>query len=307
MKFFRHRRLPRVKIQVRNGRFEIVGLNVWYSYWRDPYHLLLTIPWQGFFGLVVAIYMGTNALFALLYLAGGDCVANADPRSFWDHFFFSVQTFGSIGYGSMYPKTFYANSIVTVEAMVQLVAIALLTGISFARFSRPTARVIFTDAAVIAPFEGVPSLIFRAANKRRNQILEAQMRVYLLRDEVTIEGRYIRRIHDLSLIRSQTPGFVLTWSALHPIDESSPLYGMTPEMMIEKNCLVVATLSGIDETVEQVLHARHDYAPQDIHWNHRLVDVIHKTSAGDRYIDYTHFHDIEPIQPTQTDNLDYSE
>lgn len=299
MKFLR-RRLPRVNINIRNGRFEIVGMNAWYSYWRDPYHLLLTIPWQGFFALVIATYLGTNAFFGLLYLAGGDCIANADPRSFWDHFFFSVQTFGSIGYGAMYPKTFYANSIVTIEAMVGLVAIALLTGLSFARFSRPTARVVFSKAAVITPFEGTPTLIFRAANKRRNQILEAQMRVYLMRDEVTLEGRYIRRIHDLNLIRSQTPGFVLTWSALHPIDESSPLYGMTPESLSETNCLVIATLSGIDETVEQVLHARHDYAPQDLYWNHRFRDVVHKTPNGDRYIDYTHFHIIDPIQPMQS-------
>lgn len=284
-----------MKIEVENGRFQIVGLNAWYSYWRDPYHLVLTVPWQGFIAIIFAVYLGINLGFALLYLLGGDCVANATPGSFWDYFFFSVQTFASIGYGAMYPKTFYSNSIMTLEAMAGLLAIAILTGLAFARFSRPTARVAFSQVATIAPHEGLPTLSFRAANKRRNQILEAQMRVYLLRDEITAEGQYIRRIHDLSLVRSQTPGFALTWLVMHPIDESSPLYGMTPESLADTNCLIQVMLSGIDETVSQVLHDRHTYVPQEILWNYRFINLVHKTPEGHRFIDFKHFHDTEPI------------
>ena len=290
-------RSRKVKIRIEDGRFQIVGLNAWWAYWRDPYHLLLTIPWHGFVALVAAIYISTNALFALLYLAGGDVIANATPGSFWDHFFFSVQTLASIGYGAMYPKTFYANMIVTIEAMLGLVGIALLTGLAFARFSRPSARVAFTQNMVIAPHDGVPTLIFRAANQRRNQILEAQLKVYLLRDEATIEGQYIRRIHELQLIRNQTPGFTLTWMAFHPIVESSPLYGITPEALVATNSTIIVTLNGIDETVTQVVHARQSYAPQDILWNYRFVDIVHKTSDGNRYIDYNRFHEVAPIEP----------
>ncbi|MER3434479.1 MAG: ATP-sensitive inward rectifier potassium channel 10 [Leptolyngbya sp. ERB_1_1] len=295
---FRNRNARRVKIHIENGHFQIVGMNAWYSYWRDPYHLLLTVPSQGCVGLIFAIYLGINVLFALLYLLGGDCVANAPPGSFWDYFFFSVQTFASIGYGAMYPKTFYALSIMTLEAMAGLLAIAILTGLVFARFSRPTARVAFSQVATIAPYEGLPTLCFRAANQRRNQILEAQMRVYLLRDEITSEGHYIRRIHDLALIRSQTPTFALTWLVLHPIDENSPLYGMTPEALVESNCLIQVMLSGIDETVAQVLHDRHTYVPQEILWNHRFIDLVYKTPEGHRFIDYKNFHDTEPINPS---------
>jgi inward rectifier potassium channel len=270
-------------------------MNAWYSYWRDPYHLVLTLPWAGFVGFIFTVYLGINLGFALLYMVGGDTVANATPGAFWDYFFFSVQTFASIGYGAMYPKTFYSNTLVTIEAMGGLLAIAILAGLAFARFSRSTARVVFSDVAIIAPHEGLPTLSFRAANERRNLILEAQMRVYLLRDEITSEGQYIRRIHDLALLRSRTPGFALSWLVLHPIDQSSPLYGMTAEEMTETNCVIQVNLSGVDETVIQVLHDRHSYVPQDILWNHRFINIIHKTPDGHRYIDYRHFHDSEPI------------
>jgi inward rectifier potassium channel len=292
---FRTRRHRRVKIHVENGRFQIVGMNVWYSYWRDPYHLVLTVPWQGFIGIIFAKYLGINVVFALIYLLGGDCIANATPGSFSDYFFFSVQTFATIGYGAMYPRTVYALSVMTIESLVSILSIAILTGFTFARFSRPTARVAFSQVATIAPHEGVPTFSFRAANQRRNQILEAQMQVYLLRDEMTAEGNYIRRIHDLALIRSQSPGFALTWLVMHPIDENSPLYGMNSESMAETNCLIQIMLSGIDETVSQVLHDRHVYVPQEILWNYRFVDLVHKTPEGSRIIDYKHFHDAEPL------------
>ena len=296
---FRKRNSRRIKIHVEDGRFQIEGLNAWYSYWRDPYHLLLTVPWQGFVALIFATYLGINVVFALLYLLGGDCIVNATPGSFLAYFFFSVQTFASIGYGAMYPKTLYANSVMTLEAMAELLAVAILTGLTFARFSRPTARVAFSEVATIAPHEGLPTLSFRAANRRRNQILEAQMRVYLIRDELTSEGRYIRRIHDLALVRNQTPSFALSWIVLHPIDESSPLYGMTPESMVDTNCSIQVMLSGIDETVSQALYDRHTYAPQEILWNRRFIDLVYKTPEGHRFIDYKHFHDTEPVTPTQ--------
>ncbi|MDZ7956615.1 MAG: ion channel [Aulosira sp. DedQUE10] len=285
-----HKR-SRVYIKIRDGQFHIVGMGAWYSYWRDPYHLLLTIPWTGFFLLIAVSYLATNALFALAYLLGGDCIENARPGSFLDVFFFSVQTLASIGYGAMYPKTLYANTIVTIEAMVGLMGIAVMTGLAFARFSRPTARVVFSRVAVITPHEGQATLMFRTANKRRNLILEAQMRVYLMRDEVTTEGVYIRRIYDLKLQRTLSPSFTLSWLAMHIIDEFSPLYGMTKESLIKTNASIVISLSGIDETVAQVLHARHTYSATDLMWNYQFVNIMHETEDGHRYIDYQYFHD----------------
>jgi inward rectifier potassium channel len=297
----RARSIPFVHIRIRDGQFEIVGLGAWYSYWRDPYHLFLTVPWYGFLALIALGYIAINTLFALAYLLGGDCIANAQPGSFLDAFFFSVQTFASIGYGAMYPQTVYANAIVTIEALTGLIGLAVMTGLSFARFSRPTARVLFSNVAVITPHDGIPTLAFRTANQRRNQILEAQLRVYLMRDEMTAEGNFIRRIRDIKLLRQQTPNFSLTWLAMHPIDKQSPLYGMTTESLIETKSMLVVTLSGIDETVAQAVHARHTYYARDIMCNHRFVDVINRTDDGHRYIDYNYFHEVEPIEEIRSE------
>lgn len=294
----RRRPALRVRIEKRDGRLNIVGLGAWYSYWRDPYHLLLTIPWSMFLALTTLGYLVANALFALVYLAGGNCIANARPGSFSDAFFFSVQTMASIGYGVMYPRTFFANVVVTFEALIGLLGVAVGTGLAFARFSRPTARVLFTRVVVIAPHDGVPTLMFRTANQRRNQILEAQLRVRLVRDEVTQEGHFMRRFHDLKLVRSQNPVFSLSWTAMHPIDKNSPLYGTTAEMLAEAETSLVVSLTGIDETVAQTIYARHTYVARDILWNKRFVDIVSRTEDGERSIDYTYFHDVMPVKPT---------
>ncbi len=300
----RQRRPPRFQIVLQEGRPQVDGVGAWYAYWRDPYHLLLTVPWLGFLLLILLTYVVINALFALVYLLDGEGVANAQPGSFLDHFFFSVQTLATIGYGFMYPKTLFANLVMTLEVMVGIVSIAVLTGLAFARFARSTARVIFSRVAVIAPHEGVPTLSFRAANKRRNRILEAQLRVYLLRDEVTAEGQRLRRIYDLHLLRNQTPSFTLSWSAFHPIDKFSPLYGMSAEDLAQMNTTIVISLSGLDETIAQILHARHTYAAHEVLWNHRFVDIICHTPNGNRYIDFAFFHDVELFAPVDSSILD---
>jgi len=292
----KHRTLKPVRIVKRDGRLNIVGFDAWYSYWRDPYHLLLTIPWHGFLALIIVGYFASNFLFALIYLAGGDCIANARPGSLSDAFFFSVQTMNTIGYGTLYPRTFYANIVVTVESLIGLLGVAMGTGLAFARFSRPTARVLFSHVAVIAPFDGVPTLMFRAANQRRNQIVEAQMRVRLVRDEVNQEGEFMRRFHDLKLVRSQNPVFSLSWTAMHPIDEHSPLYGVKAETLAETETMLVITLSGLDETVSQIIHARHSFVAKEILWNMGFVDIVSKTEEGHRFIDYSRFHDVKPIR-----------
>lgn len=289
-----HRRSPRVRIVRRDGQLKIVGLGAWHTYWRDPYHLLLTIPWPLFLALVALGYVVANALFALAYLAGGDGIENARPGNFLDAFFFSVQTMASIGYGAMYPRTAYANALVVVEALVGLMGLAMGTGLAFARFSQPTARVMFSHVAVIAPCNGVPTLMFRTANERRNQILEAQIRVRLRRDEVTTEGQFMYRIYDLKLVRSQNPMFSLSWTVMHQIDEHSPLYGATKETLAEAKTAIVVTLSGFDETVSNTVHARHTYETDEILWNMRFVDILLMMPDGHRYTDYSRFHDVTP-------------
>jgi inward rectifier potassium channel len=149
---------------------------------------------------------------------------------------------------------------------------------------------------VAPPHESVPTLSCQTVNQRRNQILEAQLKVYLLWDELTAEGQYIWRIHDLRLVRSQSPSFVLSWLALHPIDTSSPLCGVTAADLRFTTSTIVVTLSGVDETVTQMMYARHTYAPQDIFWNYRFVDLVSKADSGDRFLDYKHFNSVVPVE-----------
>jgi inward rectifier potassium channel len=283
-----------LRITIQDGRFK-PETRAWYSYWRDPYHLLLIVRWPTFLLLIALAYIGINGLFAAAYLLGGDNIANARPGSFSDAFFFSVQTFASIGYGAMTPKTFYANVLVSFEAWVELLSLAVITGLAFARFSKPTARVLFSEVAVIAPHQGVPTLMFRAANERRNQVLEAQMLVYVMMDEVSAEGNRMRRFYDLNMTRSRTPSFVLTWTAMHPIDEQSPLYGLSQESLLQAQATFSVSLSGIDETVNQTIYARYTYTAQDIRENYRFVDIFSDTPEGHREIDYSKFHDVVPI------------
>jgi inward rectifier potassium channel len=280
-----------------DGRFVIQGMGAWYRYWRDPYHLMLTVPWWGFVSIISTSYIALNLWFAVLYRLGGDCITGARPGSFEDAFFFSVQTLGSIGYGVMSPGTAYAHFIVTLEAISSLFAIAVVTGLAFARFSKPTARVLFSQNMVIMPHEGIPTLMFRMANERENQILEAQLQVYLLQNEVTAEGEFFYRIHTLTLLRDRSPSFFLSWTAMHPITPNSPLYGATPETIIENNVQIIVSMSGIDETVAYTVNVRHVYGAGNILFNHRFVNVIQPSDDGDRYFDKTYFHHVEALEP----------
>lgn len=262
---------------------------------RDIYHWLLTTPWWGFAGLGAGAYLLANAVFASLYLLDRGGLSGARPGSFADAFFFSVQTIGTIGYGAVSPHGLYANAVMTAENFFGLSFVAVATGLIFARVSRPNSRVMFTDHAVITAFEGRPALMFRAANQRSNQILEAEVQVVLASQAHTAEGRTFRRMHDLTMLRARSPMFALTWTILHVIDEHSPLHGMTAERMHADEVEIVVVLSGVDETFAQRVHARHSYAPTEIAWGRRFADLLSIAPDGRRVVDYTRFHVLEDL------------
>jgi inward rectifier potassium channel len=261
----------------------------------DLYHFMLRISWCSFLFGGVALYLTANAGFALLYLLQPGAIANARPGSFADAFFFSVQTIATIGYGQLVPGTLYANLVVTIETAAGLMFLALATGLVFARFSRPTARILFSRVAVIGPHNGQPTLSFRAANERRNQILQAEVAVTLLRDERTAEGVLIRRFYELKLTRYRSPVMAMTFTVMHEIDRDSPLWGATAASLDAVNAELVVTATGIDETIAQRVHARTSYLPDEILWDHRFVDVIGWAEDGSRVIDYRRFHDTLPV------------
>lgn len=262
----------------------------------DFYHHLLTMPWWLLFGVVSLAYIGFNLVFAALFLLEDGAIANAQPHSFSDAFFFSIQTMATIGYGEMRPATFYANMLVAVEVLLGMTGLAITSGLVFARFSRPTARVMFSNVAVVVTHEGVQSLIFRAANQRRNQILEAQVSVMLLRDEISAEGIEMRRFHELAVSRPHTPAFALTWTVIHPIDETSPLVGESRESLLRAHAQIIVSIVGIDETFAQSVYARHTYDAADITWHRRFVDILGRAEDGHRLIDYRRFHDTLEVE-----------
>ncbi len=259
--------------------------------WSDAYHYLLTMPFAAFLAVMAAGFLSINTIFAVIYtLVGG--IGGAKAHDFGAMFFFSVETLSTVGYGQMAPKTLPANLVTTLESFVGLFNLAIATGLLFARISRPTARVIFSDRAVVTEFQGEPTLIFRAANRRRNRIVEAEISLTLVRDLVTAEGDTIRRFEDLPTLRPRTPIFYLTWQVMHRIDAASPLAGETVESLVARGAEIVVVLKGLDETFVQTIHARTSYTPDEIHWGRRLVDIFSWDESGRRVIDYTHFHDL---------------
>ena len=295
----RHTPYPRIVNPCGRARVEVRGLHR--RPLHDVYHGLLTISWVWLGLLSAAVYFGINAVFGLLYWIQPGAISGARPGSFGDAFFFSVQTLATVGYGVLAPKSLYANWLMSVETFVSIALTAVLTGLMFARFSRPTARVMFSRVAVIAPFEGVPTLMFRAANVRTNQILEAEVTVSLAREFRTVEGLKLRRLFDLKVVRARQPLFALTWTIMHAIDESSPLYGATPQLLLAQQAEMLIVLSGLDETLAQRIHARHSYIPPEIFWDVQFEDIVSIQPDGQRTIDYAKFHSLRPQSPAETD------
>lgn len=261
---------------------------------EDFYHWVLTLTWRAFFGWVTVAYFATNALFALAYAAVPGSVANV--TGFVDSFFFSVETFATIGYGVMAPQTRYAHALVTLEALGGILATATITGVTFARLARPTSKVIFSEKAVIAKRNGVPHLQFRMANWRRNQIAEAQLHVMVLLTETTLEGETLRRPTSLRLLRDKNPMFLLSWTAMHPIDEGSPFHGPDAfEKLRAMKAELFLSLTGLDETIGQTIHTRYRYQLEDIVHGARFSDILRTSDDGVRVIDFDKFHDIEML------------
>jgi len=263
---------------------------------RDVYHEFLRVSWWWAITFIVLSYLGLNAVFAVAYLALGG-VANAHASSFWDAFCFSVQTMGTIGYGSMYPISPAANVVMIVESVTSLLVTALATGLVFAKFSRSSARVVFSREAVIAPMDGIPTLMIRVGNERGNSILEATIRVALMRTQHLKEGTVFYRMVDLKLARDRTPAMARSWTVLHPIVDGSPLRGATPESMAKEEMELIVNLIGTDDTSLQAVHARRQYVDKEILWGARHADVLKEDEKGNLVFDLRKFHDVVPSEP----------
>lgn len=283
-------------IAVRVGETEIYKIGTRRLDLSDLYHVILTLSWPRFFALVVAFFLLVNLAFAAAYSAVEGSVANARPGSFADLFFFSIETLATVGYGAMSPGSLYGHVVSSVEILAGMMSLAIVTGLIFSRFSKPTARIMFSDQALIREFEGGPVLMLRVANERHNRIVEAHATLGLTREEKTREGESYFRIYDLPLVRGHTPVFALTWTLLHRIDASSPLHGWSRERLAEARARISVSITGYDETMVATVHSLHDYPAGQIRFDARFADVVLTGPNGERMIDLRRFHDLEPLK-----------
>jgi inward rectifier potassium channel len=264
---------------------------------QDLYHYSMNASWPGLFAGIVGFFLVFDALFGWLYHLMPGCIANLSPPGFAGAFFFSVETLATVGYGDMHPVTLYGHLVAMVEIFIGLLSLALITGIMFARFSRPRARFLFARVAVVRPLDGNLVLMFRAANARQNVIQEATAQLRMLRNEVTPEGYRLRRIIDLGLVRAQHPMFALGWTISHVIDPMSPLAHETAQSLAESDTIFILNVSGTDETTGQVLMARAEYPSSAIRWHCSFADILETSPEGTLNLDYAKFHDVEPLPP----------
>lgn len=292
-------RQARDRLITRDGQLNVVrnGLGVLESV--VPYHHLLTATWPAFLGLIVAVYFALNLLFAGLFVAcGPGALAGPGPEVFGGRFsqafFFSVQTFATIGYGQITPNGFLPNALVTIEALVGLMYQALATGLLFARFSRPAVAITFSDSAVVAPYNAGRALQFRVANRKRTQVINLEAQVIFSCMHNDERGGRVRRYQPLALERNRVTFFPLAWTVVHPIDDASPLATATADSLRATSAEVLILLSGIDETSGQAVHARSSYVAEEIRWNARFRSIYTgDASQGALVGDISRLHDTD--------------
>ena len=266
---------------------------------RDPYHIVLNLSWPRFFAGLVLVFVLVNLLFGAAYWLLPGSVANARENNFLDYFFFSIETLATVGYGNMSPASLMGHTVASIEILLGMVGVAITTGLVFVRFSKPTARILFSDRVIIRNFDGARFLMLRMANERYNRIVEASATMSFIRLEINQQGESFVKIHDLRLARKRTPVFTLTWTLMHKIEESSPLFGVDEQQLTVAQCRILVSVTGHDETVAASVYAEKSYEAQDVVFDGRFVDILKITPDGDRTVDMTRFHDLE-VQPNQS-------
>jgi inward rectifier potassium channel len=276
---------------VRFGGREVIteGLNL--NFWADVSHRCMTASWPAFIAGAVLVFVVFNAVFAVFYWIGDQPIANVPGGAYIDYLYFSIETLSTAGYGDMHPQTHYGHFISAVELFTGIFSMSLMTGLIFARFARPNARLLFADNPVVSHHEGQPTLMVRFANERHNIIGNATARLWLLRDEVSLEGGSFRRFYELPLVRSEHPALALSWTLYHVLDEQSPLHGLDADDLEAAGVALVVVVSGYDVVAAQTVHGRRSYEHSDIRFGHRYADILDTSEDGRLRIDYGRFHE----------------
>ena len=272
-------RTPKSRV-VRLGDREVIAEGLHLNFWADISHRCMTASWPAFIGGAALVFIAFNAIFAFFYWIGDQPIANVAGGAYIDYLYFSIETLSTAGYGDMHPQTHYGHFIATVELFTGIFSMSLMTGLIFARFSRPNARLLFADNPVISSHEGKPTLMIRFANERHNIIGNATARLWLLKNVVSLEGQSFRRFYKLQLVRNEHPALALSWTLYHVLDEESPLYGLDAGDLDTSKVSLLVVVSGYDVVAAQTVHARKSYDHSDIRFGHRYADILGTSEDG---------------------------
>ncbi len=289
-------RTPRAKgeMRVRMGAFELTKRGAARFDWRDPYHVALTMTWPQFGLAFVVADLAINLLFGLLFAIRPGCIANLTPGPVSGAFFFSMETMSAVGYGVASPVTLYGHSVAAAEMIVGMAFMAIMTGLTFVRFSRPQARIVYADQLVVTPHNGRPTLMLRFGNPRAGALVEASARLYVLLAERSAEGQFFRRTFELKLLRGHVPMFPLTWTIMHVIDERSPLFGYDSERLSRDDTRFFFSLEARDPQLAAVVHDMRTYRGADVCWGMRYADAVSFDEAGRTIADMGRVGLLEP-------------
>jgi inward rectifier potassium channel len=285
----------RKPISVRSGRVEFLKINAAARDWRDSYHWILSLRWPAFIAVILLVYLIINLLFATAYTLGGPCIGEMTPGSFPQALFFSIETLATVGYGHNYPANVYGHIVVSCEIIVAMFWFAVITGLIFVRFSRPTARILFSDSILIGNFDGRQSVMFRVANLRHTSMVEASFRLTFSRDERVQEGELVRRFYELKLFPERMISFPAALTIRHTIDERSPLHGETRESLEASDAFFLASTVSIETVMAASVQSQKDYSYEDIRWDERFVDMYNELEGGQLEVDYARLHETEPV------------
>ncbi len=295
------RRPPRrgdSSMRVKVGAFELVKKGAKRYDWHDPYHVALALNWRQFALLFLVLNLAINLLFALLFSVHPNSVANARPGHFLDLYFFSMETLATVGYGVMAPADLYGHIVASAEIITGLAFTAIMTGLTFVRFSRPRPDILYAANPVVASHNGRPMLMIRIANGRASLLTDAQARLTALISEHTLEGQFYRRIHELKLERDRVPIFGVSWTLMHALDDASPLRAYSAQAILESDIRLFVTIEARDTSLNSAVHDMKDYGAADVRFGMRYMDAVSVDDEGRTIVDLERISLLEPDNGT---------
>jgi inward rectifier potassium channel len=293
--------------RVRVGEYVFIKKGISRFDLRDPYHVAVTLSWPQFLAALLGLYLTVNVIFATLYSIVPGSITFARPSNFIDAFFFSFETLATVGYGEMYPHGLYGHVISSAEIVCGLAFTAILTGLTFVRFSRPRAKFVFAENLVVTSQNGIPTLMLRVGNGRAGVLGDAHAKLNVLLNETTSEGQSFRRAHELKLQRDHIPVFPLTWTIMHTLDEGSPLHGFDAKQFLAADARIFFVLEARDPSLSTTVHDLRSYAPHMVKFGMRYADAVMTGPDGTPIADMNRISTIEPEAGTAVDFLDWAE